>query len=161
MPLRLAVISLVGALSGCAAVSTIAPGSSTSDVTQRWGQPDRRDRSAAGERWIYTTLPEGRQVWRFDFDTGGRLLRQSQGLTLAQLSQIHEGMQQTAVEHEIGPSYWSLRYPYRPDELVHVYRFLADTIPMCFYVGYGDDGLVKSTGMQPEDRSNRSLHRPC
>lgn len=103
----------------------------------------------------------GRQVWLLDFDVNGRLTSRVQGLTIERIVQVQNGQTQAEVEALLGPSYWSLRYPFRQDELVHIYRFDDILAPMCFYVGYNDNAVVTSTGMQEEERSRHRIGRPC
>jgi hypothetical protein len=162
-PLAAALFATLLLASGCASVATLAPGASQADVRARWGAPTVITKSAEGERWIYSTAPEGREVWLLDFDGNARLTRRTQGLTLERISLIQNGQQQSFVEALLGPSYYSLRYPYRPDELVHIYRFYDAQIPTCFYVGYDRAGSVTSTGMREEDRKSHltGLTRPC
>ena len=154
---------LVALLAGCVGVTPLALGSSQSEVRAAWGAPTVQTKTAAGERWTYSTAPEGRTVWLLEFDAGGRMLSRTQGLTLARVTQVQNGQTQPEVEALIGPSYWTLRYPFRPEELVHVYRFNDIITPTCFYVGYNASGVVTSTGMQEENRghSGFGMARPC
>lgn len=155
---------LVAALvAGCAGLTALKPGESQADVSARWGTPTLTHKTAAGERWVYSTAPEGRQVWLLDFDGNGRLINQVQGLTPERLALIQNGQKQSDVEALIGPSYYTMRYPFRQEELVHIYRFYDAQIPTCFYVGYSSAGIVTSTGMREEDRKSHltGLTRPC
>ena len=156
-------LGLVALMAGCVGVTPLAPGASQSEVRAAWGAPAAQTKTAAGERWTYSTAPEGRQVWLLEFDASGRLLSRTQGLTLARVTQVQNGQKQPEVEALIGPSYWTLRYPFRPEELVHVYRFNDIITPTCFYVGYNASGVVTSTGMQEENRghSGFGMARPC
>ncbi len=154
-------LCLAAALAGCAGVATLAPNASQAEVRTAWGAPTLQAKTANGERWTYSTAPMGRQVWLLDFDASGRLTSRVQGLTIGRIVQVQNGLTQTEVEALLGPSYWSLRYPFRQDELVHVYRFDDILTPMCFYVGYNDKAVVTSTGMQEEERGRRRFGRPC
>jgi hypothetical protein len=120
-------------------------------------------KTATGERWTYSTAPEGNRVFLLEFDSGARLVSQVQGLTLERVSQIKNGLTQADVETLIGPSYYSLRYPFRQEELVHIYRFQNGPIAACFYVGYDAAAVVTSTGMGDEnrERSRFGVTRPC
>ncbi len=157
----LTTVMAVGA--GCVGISPISVGQSQADVRAAWGAPTMHTKTGAGERWTYSTAPEGREFWLLEFDASGRLLSRTQGLTLARVTQVQNGQKQPEVEALIGPSYWTLRYPFRPDELVHVYRFNDVVTPTCFYVGYDVSGVVTSTGMQEENRgrSGFGMARPC
>ena len=156
-------LGLVALMAGCVGVASLAPDASQTEVRAAWGAPTVQTKTAAGERWTYSTGPEGRTVWLLEFDAGGRLLSRTQGLTLARVTQVQNGQTQPEVEALIGPSYWTLRYPFKQEELVHVYRFNDIITPTCFYVGYNASGVVTSTGMQEENRghSGFGMTRPC
>lgn len=150
-------------VTGCAGFISLKTGDSQTDVRSRWGSPTLTQKVASGERWVYSTAPEGREAWLLDFDASGRLTNQIQGLTIERITLVKNGQKQSDVEMLIGPSFYTLRYPFRPEELVHVYRFQDVQTPTCFYVGYGSAGIVTSTGMREEDRRSTlpGLTRPC
>ena len=154
-------ISVAALIAGCAGVAQLAPNATQADVRATWGTPTLQAKTTNGERWTYSTAPMGRQVWLLDFDANGRLTSRVQGLTIERIVQVQNGQTQAEVEALLGPSYWSLRYPFRQDELVHIYRFDDILAPMCLYVGYNDKAVVTSTGMQEEDRSRHRIGRPC
>lgn len=154
-------IGLASVMAGCAGVAQLAPNASQADVRAAWGVPTLQSKTTTGERWTYSTAPMGRHAWIVDFDGNGRLTSRVQGLTINRITQVQNGQTQAEVEALLGPSYWSLRYPFRQDELVHIYRFDDILVPMCFYVGYNLKAVVTSTGMQEEDRSRRRIGRPC
>lgn len=158
LPLMFASAALMVA---CVGIAPLAPGATQAAVRSAWGTPTLQAKTASGERWTYSTAPMGRQVWLLDFDTSGRLSNRVQGLTINRIVQVRNGQTQAEVEAQLGPSYWSLRYPFRQDELVHIYRFDDILTPMCFYVGYNDKAVVTSTGMQEEERSRHRIGRPC
>lgn len=148
-------------LVGCAVTAQLSHHANQADVRAAWGPPAIQAKTSNGERWTYSTAPMGRQVWFLDFDANGRLISRVQGLTIERIAQVQIGQTRADVEARLGPSYWSLRYPLRQDELVHIYRFDDILAPMCFYVGYSDKGVVTSTGMQEEERSRHRIGRPC
>jgi len=160
----IAAVALLALPAGCGVLQPLESGASSAQVRAAWGSPTTQVRLPAadggGERWAYSSAPEGRTVQILTFDAAGKLLSNVQGLTPQRVAQIAVGQTQGEVEALIGPSYWSLRYPFRPDELVHVYRFMDGTFPTCFYVGYGSDGRVSSTGSREEDKAVRVM-RPC
>ena len=160
----LAALASMALVAGCMSLRPLEPGASTADVRAAWGAPTTQVRlpagSGGGERWAYSSAPEGRTVQILSFDGTGKLVSNVQGLTPQRVAQVVIGQTQDEVEALIGPSYWSLRYPFRPEELVHVYRFMDGTFPTCFYVGYGNDGRVISTGSREEDKGVRIM-RPC
>lgn len=146
---------------GCANLRPVEVGATQDAVRAALGAPSLQIKISGGERWAYSSAPEGRLTFLYDFDAAGRVVSQTQGLTMARISQVQNGQTQAAVEAMIGPSYWSLRYPLKPEELVHVYRFDDVALPMCFYVGYDTNNRVVSTGMQEEIRSSMRYSRPC
>ena len=160
-PLALAIATSLTA--GCAGVSALKSGETQADVRAAWGTPTTVKKTAAGERWTYSTAPEGNHVFLLEFDNGGRLLSQVQGLTLERVGQIKNGLTQADVEALIGPSHHTIRYPFKQDELVHIYRFQNGPFAACFYVGYDAAGIVTSTGMGDENRERKrfGLMRPC
>jgi hypothetical protein len=146
---------------GCANFQAVETGATQDAVRAALGAPSMRSKTATGERWAYSTAPEGKLTWLYDFDAAGRVVNRTQGLTMARITQVKNGQTQSDVEALIGPSYWSLRYPFKPDELVHVYRFDDAVLPMCFYVGYDATNTVVSTGMQEEVSTSIKLLRRC
>ena len=162
-PFAALIFVTIALTSGCAGIVALKTGESQADVRSHWGAPTLTQKTANGERWVYSTAPEGRQVWLLDFDAGGRLTNQVQGLTLARIALVQNGQKQSDVEALLGPSYYTMRYPFRQEELVHIYRFYDAQIPTCFYVGYDAGGIVTSTGMREEDRKSNvpGLVRPC
>jgi len=159
--LALAIITSITA--GCAGVTALISGETQAEVRAAWGTPTVIKKTATGERWTYSTAPEGNRVFLLEFDGSARLVSQVQGLTLERVSQIKNGLAQADVEALIGPSYYSLRYPFRQEELVHIYRFQNGPIAACFYVGYDAASIVTSTGMGDEnrERSRFGVTRPC
>ena len=159
----LALAIVASTTTGCVGVTALKPGGTQADVRAAWGAPTVLKKTASGERWTYSTAPEGNRVFLLDFDGSGRLLGQVQGLTLERVGQIKNGFAQADVEALIGPSYYTVRYPFKQDELVHIYRFQNGPFAACFYVGYDAVGVVTSTGMGDENkkRGRFGLMRPC
>ena len=153
------VIALLAA--GCAAMRPMDIGATQDNVRASLGAPSLQSKTSDGERWAYSAAPEGKLTWLYDFDAAGRVVKRTQGLTMERVSQLKNGQTKAEVERMIGPSYWSLRYPFKPDEVVHVYRVDDAALPMCFYVGYDASNIVTSTGMQEEIRSSLRMSRPC
>ena len=103
---------------GCVGITPLAPSATQAEVRSAWGAPALQVKTASGERWTYSTGPEGREAWLLEFDASGRMVSRTQGLTLARVTQVKNGLTQPDVEALIGPSYWTLRYPFKPEELV-------------------------------------------
>lgn len=146
---------------GCASMRPVEMGATQDAIRAALGAPTLQSKTSGGERWAYTTAPEGKLTWLYDFDGAGRLVSRTQGLTIDRVSQVKNGQTQSEVEALIGPSYWSLRYPFKQEELVRVYRFDDAALPMCFYVGYDAANTVVSSGMQEELRNSFRMSRPC
>ena len=159
----LALAIMTGVAAGCAGVTALKSGETQTQVRAAWGTPTVVKAMATGERWTYSTAPEGNRVFLLEFDSGGRLLSQVQGLTLERVGQIKNGFAQADVEALLGPSYYTVRYPFKQEELVHIYRFQNGPFAACFYVGYDAAGVVTSTGMGDENRERGrfGLMRPC
>jgi hypothetical protein len=157
--LLVALFALLSA--GCGNLRLIEIGTSQETVRATLGAPALLMKTANGERWAYSTAPEGKLTWLYDFDASGRVVARTQALTFERISQVKNGQAAADVEALIGPSYWSLRYPLKREELVHVYRFDDKALPMCFYVTYNAANAVISTGMQEEIRSSIRNPRPC
>lgn len=160
-----AIVAIVGTAlaAGCVGVTALKSGESQTGVRAAWGAPTVIKKTASGERWTYSTAPEGNRVWILEFDSSGRMLSQVQGLTLARVGLVKAGQSQADVEALLGPSYYSIRYPFKRDELVHIYRFQNVQVAQCFYVGYDAAAMVTSTGMGDENRERGrfGLMRPC
>ena len=77
---------------GCAVPGKEALGSARADVAARLGPPTAMyPRPEGGERWQYSELPAGVQVYNLDFDATGRLVRNAPALTQVWLEQIPVG----------------------------------------------------------------------
>lgn len=159
--ITLSLVALTLLTAGCVGLRSVEMGATRDAVRAALGAPTVQSKTGSGERWAYSTAPEGKLTWLYDFDGAGRLVSRTQALTLQRMSQVKNGQTQTEVEALIGPSYWSLRYPFKQEELVHVYRFDDVALPMCFYVGYDAANTVVSSGMQEEIRSSFRMSRPC
>ena len=146
---------------GCANMRPVEIGATQDAVRATLGAPSSQSKTSNGERWAYSTAPEGKLTWLYDFDAAGRVVSRTQGLTMERIAHITKGQTKAEVEAMIGPSYWSLRYPFKQEELVHVYRFADAALAMCFYIGYDTANTVISTGMQEEIRSSIRNPRPC
>lgn len=156
-----ALITLLFALAACAPFVALKDSASREEVRAAWGGPTLVKPITGGERWIFATAPEGRETWFVDFDASGRMKRQMQVLTEARVAQIQLGQTQAEVEDLIGPSYYTIRYPFRSEELVHIYRYIKPNAPTCFYVHYGPEGKVTNTGSRDDRVGRPSLERPC
>ena len=92
----LALAIITGVAAGCAGVTALKAGETQAEVRAAWGTPTVVKKIATGERWTYSTAPEGNRVFLLEFDGSGRLLNQVQGLTLERVSQIRNGFAQAS-----------------------------------------------------------------
>ncbi|MBF5004937.1 hypothetical protein [Diaphorobacter caeni] len=113
-------------LVGCASFSTPERGETSAQVQARMGAPmNVIALPHGGQRWLYSTLPMGREVYHADFDTAGRLESFTQVLDFAHLSRTPVGSTRRQVLDFYGP-------PYEITEVasfrgkVWTYRFMDD-----------------------------------
>jgi hypothetical protein len=161
--LRLILCTLV--LSACASSNllnvTKASGSKES-VQAAFGKPAVTKVLPDGERWIYTTAPEGRETWFVEFDASGQVRSQTQVLTDERVARIRVGQSLGDVEDLIGPSYFTLQYTTKPNELAHIYRFARPDAAICLYVHVDRANKVVSVGTADDVLGRSSgLRRPC
>ncbi len=129
---------------GCAVPAKESLGTQRADVAARLGQPTAvYARPEGGERWQYSELPAGVQVYNLDFDTSGRLVRNAPALTQQWLEQIPVG-QWTVSDLR----YW-LGQPQRVERVarfegeVWTYRFTQLSDPRFAYIHIDPSGTVQ------------------
>ena len=80
-------------VAGCMSLRPLEPRASTADVRAAWGAPTTQVRlpagSGGGERWAYSSAPEGRTVQILSFDGTGKLVSNVQGLTPQRVARGH------------------------------------------------------------------------
>ena len=54
---------------GCAGVAALKSGGSQAEVRAAWGTPTVVKKTTTGERWTYSTAPEGNRVFLLEFDS--------------------------------------------------------------------------------------------
>lgn len=126
---------LITSLSGCAIPSSIKPGTTADQLTQKLGKPtETRPHPQGGESWDYVYGPEGIETWRFDLDRNRVVSASTQLLTHERLQQVIAGTT-TAAEvktllgqpREInklgGETVWEWRVAIGPEPGVFVVRF--------------------------------------
>ncbi|QNP47479.1 hypothetical protein [Diaphorobacter aerolatus] len=121
-----ATLLLGAALTGCAHFSAPEPGASTAQVQSHMGAPlNVSTLPEGGQRWLYSTLPMGREVYHANFDAAGRLTSFNQVLDFLHLSRFPVGSTRHQVLDFFGP-------PYEITEVasfrgkVWTYRFMDD-----------------------------------
>ena len=65
----LALTIMTSFIVGCAGVGTLKPGASQAEVRAAWGTPTVAKKTTTGERWTYSTAPEGNRVFLLEFDS--------------------------------------------------------------------------------------------
>lgn len=149
-------------LAACAPSGILKERSTREEVRASWGEPKQVKPRASGERWIFTTAPDGGRVtWFVDFDETGRLGNYVQVLTEERAMQVKPGWTRAQVEDWLGPSYYSIRFPLKREEITHIYRYMKPDIPICFYVDYDLADKVIATGTRNDRVGNPGLERPC
>ena len=113
-------------LAGCSSFSPPERGESTAQVQSRMGAPmNVITLPHGGQRWLYSTLPMGREVHHADFDAAGQLVSYTQVLDFMHLSRTPIGSTRRQVLDFYGP-------PYEITEVasfkgkVWTYRFMDD-----------------------------------
>jgi hypothetical protein len=147
-------------LVGCAVPAREALGTLRADVANRLGKPTAvYPRPEGGERWQYSELPAGVQVYNLDFDTTGRLVRNAPALTQQWLQQIPVGQWTVA-----DVRYW-LGLPQRVERValfegeVWTYRFTQLSDPRLAYIHIDPSGTVRRV-LFADDIPNTQDDRP-
>ncbi|MDR2332920.1 MAG: hypothetical protein LBE61_05495 [Burkholderiaceae bacterium] len=119
-------LSLVLALAGCVGLTQPDPGAPAEEVRSRMGSPlSIKPLPEGGERWLYSTLPMGREVYHVDLDRQGTMRSITQVLDFQHLSTTPIGWSRRQVLDFYGP-------PYEITEVasfqgkVWTYRFMDD-----------------------------------
>ncbi len=104
---RYAVALVAGlVLAGCAQFSQPEPGTPADKIRSRMGAPLAvKPLQEGGERWIYSTLPMGREVYHVDIDPQGRMRSFTQVLDFQHLSTIPKDWTRRQVLDFYGPPY--------------------------------------------------------
>lgn len=141
---RVAAGLVVLALAGCAVPGRAPLGASSQDIAHRLGKPTSvYPRAEGGERWQYSELPAGVQVYNLDFDASGRLVANAPALTPQWLEQIPVD-RWTVYDVR----YW-LGAPQRVERValfdgeVWTYRFLQMSDPRLAYIHIDTAGVVR------------------
>ncbi len=136
-------VALTLALAACASFTRPEPGAPSSEVRSRMGLPlSVKALPEGGERWLYSTLPMGREVFHVDFDAQGRMRSITQVLDFQHLSSTPVGWTRQSVLDYYGP-------PYEITEVasfrgkVWTYRFMDDfNLRRLAHIHIGEDGHV-------------------
>jgi hypothetical protein len=143
-------------------LSSFPANGSRESVRASWGNPSQIKKLGAGERWIYSTAMEGRETWFVEFDATGRAGLPLQVLTNERVKMLKPSMSVDEVENLIGPKYYELRYPFKKDEPVHIYRFLrSEHEAVCLYLHFSPTGSLTEIGYGPDALRVITLKRAC
>ncbi len=138
-----ALLALSLALGGCASFIKPKPGAPASEVQSRMGSPLSVKRLPdGGERWVYSSLPMGREVYHVDFDDQRKMRSITQVLDFTHLSETPKGWTRAQVLDYYGP-------PYEITEVasfrgkVWTYRFMDNmNLRRLAHIHINQDGLV-------------------
>jgi len=105
-PIIVAAALLVAALSGCAQVSSVKPGTPVKDVISKFGKPAVSCILKDGtRRLVYTTQPAGEQAWATTLAPNGTVVGFEQVLTDSHFSVLSSGQWTVdRVRCEFGPA---------------------------------------------------------
>ena len=113
-------------LAGCAHFTQPEPGAPAAEVRSRMGSPLAVQRQADGaERWVYSTLPMGRQVYHVEMDAEGRMQSITQVLDFQHLSNIPKGWTRRQILDYYCPPYEITKVSSLQGK-VWTYRFMDD-----------------------------------
>jgi hypothetical protein len=159
---KLLFIAICGGCVHSPRLDSFPENASANDVRAKWGPPTQTKKKPSGERWIYSTAMEGRETWFVEFDASGKAQQPLQVLTQERVNSLKLGMGMEDVENLIGPKYYELRYPFKSDQPVHIYRYLRSPHEAtCLYVHYSPQGLVIEIGYAPDALRVITLKRAC
>ena len=158
-------VFLAGSLlaSGCANLTSIAPGTPVATVEASSGKPFRVwPEPGGGTSLEYPLGPSGRYTYMVRVGADGRVTSVDQVLGWGTFSRITPGMPVAEVEHLLGRPYSKVTFP-RTGQTAWAWRFEETVWYRCFYAYVGPDGKVTSTGSGNEEQSDRGIPagRPC
>lgn len=150
---RLALMLMIGVLTGCVSPGSIVPNTTTADelVKKLGGPRDKRTNPQGGEFWDYVYGPEGFTTWRFAVDKGGMVRGAEQLVTRERLYKVvPRETSEAEVLMLLGRPAMITRYRHEV-----VWEWRADLSPMRGYyiVRFGFDGRANGVGVV-EDMSD-------
>lgn len=152
------------ALLGCLATQPLIPGADRASVEQTWGKPTRVVKTGAGERWEYSTAPQGRMRSIARFGNDGKLVQAGDVFNIEQFSKLRPGMSRDEVEDLIGAPYWPMMYNGFPEITHLVWRWQDTQNWMCFSARFNNKTwILTDSGWYLEEKPEPELGytRPC
>jgi hypothetical protein len=141
---RLAFVTLVLHLAGCALPDREAPGTPRAEVIARLGPPTAIYALPSGQRLLYSELPAGFAAYNLDFDAAGRLVRNEQVLTQTRFETIPVGVWTLGyIQRTFGPPLRVERVA-RFDGDIWTYRFRQNSDPRLAHVHMDRQGVVRT-----------------
>jgi outer membrane protein assembly factor BamE (lipoprotein component of BamABCDE complex) len=131
--LRVIAFALTSALAAsCATMRPLPPGADRAAVERVWGTPSKVVQTAVGERWEYSSAPNGRLRSIARFSKEGALIQSGPVLNIAHFTKLQPGMSRDDVEDIIGEPYWPMIYNGVPNITHLLWRWQTDHDWMCF-----------------------------
>ena len=148
---------------GCANLTSFAPGTPASEIAASRGKPFRVWPEANGaSSWEYPQGPEGRYTFMVRVGGDGRVTRVDQVLDWPFFNTLQPGMKVDEVEHVLGRPYETVHFP-MVAENVMAWRWVETVWKRCFFAYMDTNGRLVRTGVRDEETSDHGLltSRPC
>ena len=152
-------VFLAGCLlaSGCANLTSIAPGTAAAAVEASRGKPFRVwPETGGGASWEYPLGPEGRYTYMVRVGADGRVTGVDQVLGWDTFRRITMGMPVEEVEHMLGRPYSKVTYPLT-GQTAWAWRFVETVWFRCFFAYVGPDGKLTGTGSKDEETGDQGI----
>jgi hypothetical protein len=124
------------ALTGCASVQTVSPGTPLPEVLERFGNPNVScPDPSGGTRMIWSEQPSGEQAWATVVGANKTVGAFEQILNAQAFTKLDQGQWSAGqVRCEFGPPAKKLTFPDATDKVVWEYRYLgaAESYDMLF-----------------------------
>ena len=149
--------------SGCANLTSIAPGTSAAAVQASSGKPSRVwPETGGGASWEYPYGPGGRYTYMVRVGPDGRVTGVDQVLGWDTFMRITPGMPEQEVEHLLGRPYSKMTFPLT-GQTAWAWRFVETVWYRCFLAYIGPDGKLTGTGSKDEDSGDQGIigASPC
>ena len=143
--------------SGCANLTSIAPGTPAATVEASRGKPFRVwPEAAGGASWEYPYGPSGRYTYMVRVGADGRVTGVDQVLGWDMFSRITVDMPVEEVEHMLGRPYSKVTYPLT-GQTAWTWRFVETVWFRCFFAYVSPEGKVTGTGSKDEETADHGI----
>jgi hypothetical protein len=143
--------------SGCANLTSIAPGTPAAAVEASRGKPFKVwPEAGGGASWEYPLGPAGRTTYMVRMGADGRVTRVDQVLGWDTFRRITLGMPVEEVEHMLGRPYSKVTYPLT-GQTAWAWRFVETVWFRCFFTYVSPDGKVTGTGSKDEETGDTGI----